>query len=81
MTPTRLSASGMRATTSLVHPLASLLTLRPSRNVLSLFDTTDQRIGTVDEVIDVVSELVQGDIDWAQACTRLPAYDGVQAID
>lgn len=44
-------------------------------------DTTDQRIGTVDEVIEVVSELVQGDIDWAQACTRLPAYDGVQAID
>ncbi|KAG6861175.1 hypothetical protein C0995_002982 [Termitomyces sp. Mi166 len=44
-------------------------------------DTTDQRIGSVDEVIEVVSELVQGDIDWAQACARLPAYDGVQAID
>ncbi|KNZ76545.1 Putative glycyl-tRNA synthetase [Termitomyces sp. J132] len=44
-------------------------------------DTTDQRIGSVDQVIEVVSGLVQGDIEWTQACAWLPAYDGVQAID
>jgi glycyl-tRNA synthetase len=41
----------------------------------------DQRIGPIDEVIATVTELVQGTIDWAEACQRLPAYDGVQAID
>ncbi|KAG5353295.1 hypothetical protein C0989_008513 [Termitomyces sp. Mn162] len=44
-------------------------------------DTTDQRIGSVDQVIEIVSGLVQGDIEWTQACAWLPAYDGVQAID
>ncbi|KAG5734158.1 hypothetical protein E4T56_gene1236, partial [Termitomyces sp. T112] len=44
-------------------------------------DTTDQRIGSVDQVIEVVSGLVQGDIEWTQACAWLPAYDGVQAIN
>ncbi|KAG6865357.1 hypothetical protein C0991_003209 [Blastosporella zonata] len=44
-------------------------------------DTTDQRIGSIDEVIDVVSELVNGNITWVQACERLPAYDGVQAVE
>ena len=41
----------------------------------------DQRIGTIDEVIATVTELVQGTIDWTEACRRLPAYDGVQAVD
>ena len=44
-------------------------------------DTTDQRIGKIDDVIAVVSDLVNGSIDWAEACNRLPAYDGVQAVD
>jgi glycyl-tRNA synthetase len=44
-------------------------------------DTMDQRIGSIDEVIATVTDLVEGNIDWAEACRRLPAYDGVQAID
>lgn len=44
-------------------------------------DSTDQLIGDIDEVISVVTELVQGTLEWAQACQRLPAYDGVQAVD
>jgi glycyl-tRNA synthetase len=44
-------------------------------------DTMDQRIGPIDEVIAVVTELVDGSIDWQEACRRLPAYDGVQAVD
>ncbi|KAG2130682.1 glycyl-tRNA synthetase [Suillus clintonianus] len=44
-------------------------------------DTTDQLIGPIDDVITVLTELVQGTIDWPAACKRLPAYDGVQAID
>ncbi|KAH7921514.1 glycyl-tRNA synthetase [Leucogyrophana mollusca] len=44
-------------------------------------DTTDQLIGPIDDVIAVVTELVQGSIDWAEACQRLPVYDGVQAVD
>ena len=44
-------------------------------------DTMDQRIGSVDDVIGTVTDLVQGTIDWAEACKRLPAYDGVQAIE
>ncbi|OJA20691.1 hypothetical protein AZE42_06035 [Rhizopogon vesiculosus] len=44
-------------------------------------DTTDQLIGPIDDVIAVVTELVQGTINWPAACQRLPAYDGVQAVD
>ncbi|KAG1817008.1 hypothetical protein EV424DRAFT_1046689 [Suillus variegatus] len=44
-------------------------------------DTTDQLIGPMDDVITVVTDLVQGTIDWPAACKRLPAYDGVQAVD
>ena len=41
----------------------------------------DQRIGPIDEVITVVTDLVNGNIDWEEACRRLPAYDGVQAVE
>ncbi|KAF8233836.1 glycyl-tRNA synthetase [Tricholoma matsutake] len=44
-------------------------------------DTTDQRIGSIDEVIATVTDLVFGNIKWEEACVRLPAYDGVQAVD
>jgi len=68
---------------------ASDLTLShsPIRYTLTHFflcrerDTTDQLIGSIDDVLAVVTELVQGTIDWPAACQRLPAYDGVQAVD
>ncbi|KAJ7769188.1 hypothetical protein DFH07DRAFT_866782 [Mycena maculata] len=44
-------------------------------------DTMDQRIGSIDDVIAIVTELVLGGIDWTEACRRLPAYDGVQAVE
>lgn len=44
-------------------------------------DTTGQLIGDIDEVIAIVTELVNGTIDWPEACRRLPAYDGVQALE
>ncbi|KIJ64005.1 hypothetical protein HYDPIDRAFT_112513 [Hydnomerulius pinastri MD-312] len=44
-------------------------------------DTTEQLIGSIDDVIAVVTDLVQGGINWAEACQRLAAYDGVQAVD
>ena len=44
-------------------------------------DTTGQLIGDIDEVIAVVTDLVQGTLTWPQACEKLPAYDGVQAVD
>lgn len=44
-------------------------------------DTTGQLIGDIDDVISVLIDLVNGSVDWAGACTRLPAYDGIQAID
>ncbi|KAJ6551809.1 hypothetical protein B0H19DRAFT_1158993 [Mycena capillaripes] len=44
-------------------------------------DTTEQRIGSIDDVIATVTDLVLGSIDWAEACQRLPAYDGTQAVD
>ena len=39
-----------------------------------------QLIGQIDDVIRVVTALVEGDIDWAEACRRLPEYEGVQAV-
>ncbi|KAI0075606.1 glycyl-tRNA synthetase [Panus rudis PR-1116 ss-1] len=44
-------------------------------------DTTEQLIGDIDQVISVVTELVNGTIDWTQAKERLPLYDGVQAVE
>ena len=41
----------------------------------------EQRIGKVDEVIETVTELVQGGMEWSEACRRLVAYDGVQAVE
>ncbi|KAI0316596.1 glycyl-tRNA synthetase [Amylostereum chailletii] len=44
-------------------------------------DTTGQLIGDIDAVIGLVIGLVDGSVDWAEACRRLPAYDGVQAVE
>jgi glycyl-tRNA synthetase len=44
-------------------------------------DTTGQLIGDIDQVISVLVDLVNGNATWAEACNRLPAYDGVQAVD
>ncbi|KAF9017080.1 glycine-tRNA ligase [Hymenopellis radicata] len=44
-------------------------------------DTMDQRIASIEEVIATVTDLVEGTIGWPEACNRLPAYDGVQAVD
>ena len=40
-------------------------------------DTTFQVIGTVDEVIKLVSDLCSG-LSWAEGSKRLPEYSGVQ---
>ena len=44
-------------------------------------DTTLQRIGTVDQVIDVVARLCSGRLDWNGACQILPAYTGTQDVE
>ncbi|KAH0826326.1 hypothetical protein J3R83DRAFT_5278 [Lanmaoa asiatica] len=44
-------------------------------------DTTEQLIGPIDDVIAVVTNLVQGTLDWPAAYERLAVYDGVQAVD
>lgn len=44
-------------------------------------DTTDQLIGRIENVIDVVIELVYGGLTWEEACGRLEVYDGVQAVE
>lgn len=44
-------------------------------------DTTDQLIGPIDDVIAVVTELVEGSLTWQDACGRLKVYDGVQAVE
>lgn len=43
-------------------------------------DSTNQLIGSVEDVLSVVCALVRGDITWEDASARLMAYDGVQAI-
>ncbi|WFD03434.1 glycine--tRNA ligase [Malassezia obtusa] len=44
-------------------------------------DTTAQRIGSVDQVIDVVQKLCTGRLDWTGACQTLPAYTGTQDVE
>ncbi|KZV79854.1 glycyl-tRNA synthetase [Exidia glandulosa HHB12029] len=43
-------------------------------------DTMKQRIGPIDEVIAVVTELIEGSLDWDTACERLPEYSGQQDV-
>jgi len=44
-------------------------------------DTTAQLIGSVEDVVHVVSALVNGNITWEDAGKKLEAYHGVQDID
>ncbi|KAL4079979.1 hypothetical protein V8B97DRAFT_2020721 [Scleroderma yunnanense] len=44
-------------------------------------DTTDQLIGSIDDVIAVVTELVYGSLTWQDASGLLKVYDGVQAVE
>lgn len=44
-------------------------------------DTTMQLIGSVDDVITTVTELVNDTIRWPEATERLSVYDGVQAVE
>ncbi|KAK0547836.1 Glycine--tRNA ligase 1, mitochondrial [Tilletia horrida] len=44
-------------------------------------DTTAQRIGSIDEVVSVITDLCENRIDWAGACARLPEYSGEQAVN
>ncbi|TIB68089.1 hypothetical protein E3P77_01274 [Wallemia ichthyophaga] len=42
-------------------------------------DTTEQKIGTVEQVVDAIVKLSKGEIEWPQV--NLPAYSGVQDAD
>ncbi|CAD6890515.1 unnamed protein product [Tilletia controversa] len=44
-------------------------------------DTTSQRIGSIDDVIQVIVDLCEGRLDWTSACATLPEYSGEQALD
>lgn len=44
-------------------------------------DTTQQRIGSIDEVIDVVRQFTEGTMDWKKACEVLPEYSGEQDVE
>lgn len=44
-------------------------------------DTTAQRIGPIDQVIEVIRKLCDGSLDWEGACKELPEYSGQQDID
>jgi len=41
-------------------------------------DTTDQLIGSVEDVVAVVADLCNGQTSWEQACEKLERYSGVQ---
>lgn len=43
-------------------------------------DSTSQRIGSVDEVLQAVHDLVTGQATWADACSRLAEYSGAQDV-
>ncbi len=41
-------------------------------------DSTAQRIGPIDQVIDVIRQLCDASLDWEGACQRLEPYSGQQ---
>lgn len=44
-------------------------------------DSTSQRIGPIDDVINVIKNLCDGAITWEKACEILPVYSGEQSVD
>ncbi|KAE8225914.1 hypothetical protein CF326_g7787 [Tilletia indica] len=44
-------------------------------------DTTSQRIGSIDDVIQVIVDLCEARLDWTSACAKLPEYSGEQAVN
>lgn len=44
-------------------------------------DSTAQLIGSIDDVIAVVDDIVKGNIDWEGASKKLEAYSGVQDVE
>lgn len=44
-------------------------------------DSTNQLIGPIDTVIEVVDEIVRGVIDWEGAGKKLQSYSGVQDVE
>ncbi|EPQ26874.1 uncharacterized protein PFL1_05509 [Pseudozyma flocculosa PF-1] len=44
-------------------------------------DTTAQRIGPIDQVIEVIRRLCDGSLTWEGACKELPEYSGQQDVD
>jgi len=44
-------------------------------------DTTSQFIGSIDDVIQVITQLVHSNLSWEEACKQLKPYDGVQDVD
>ncbi|PWN50126.1 putative glycine--tRNA ligase GRS1 [Violaceomyces palustris] len=44
-------------------------------------DTTSQRIGPIDQVIEVIKRLCDGTLTWEGACKELPEYTGQQDLD
>lgn len=55
-------------------------TLKNGTLTLRERDTTEQRIGKIDDVIQVISDLKNGKINWTQACEVLPVYSGEQEV-
>ena len=43
-------------------------------------DTTLQRIGSLDEVLDMVVSLSENTATWKDACDKLATYDKVQDV-
>ncbi|WVQ74441.1 glycine-tRNA ligase [Cryptococcus sp. DSM 104548] len=44
-------------------------------------DSTDQLIGSIEDVVSVVDELVKGTLDWEGASQKLQVYSGVQDVE
>ncbi len=44
-------------------------------------DSTAQRIGPIDQVIDVIRQLCDASLDWEGACQRLEPYSGQRMLD
>jgi glycyl-tRNA synthetase len=62
------------------HRLLSDLQTAVSKRTLTVRerDTTDQLIGSVEDVVSVVADLCNDRLSWKEACEKLERYSGVQ---